>query len=122
MIKKLLVIGSLFLVSPVFGATICIEIPDAQILSIQKILDAENAQGKTRYAEYVPQTVNDYIQRVINPAIVSIEKRQKDEGMLKLKETLESLSIPAQQELVGTLIRKSQEEALARKAQEGVVK
>lgn len=110
MIKKLLVMGSLFLATPVLGATICIEVPDAQIPYVQAVATREKADS-----------VQAYLQKVVSGAIDSWQKQQDDEKLSKMRDMLQALPLPIQAELVLILEKKSQEDVAARKAQEGVV-
>lgn len=106
MFKKLLVMGSLFLATPAFGATICIDVPDAQMPYVQAVAAREKAES-----------IQAYLQKVVSGAIDSWQKQQDDDKLSKMRDMLQALPLQLQAELAVLLEKKSQED-VARKAQE----
>lgn len=102
LIRKMIVLGSLFLTASAFGATICVDIPDAQIPYIQAVATRENAES-----------VQAYLQNIVTSAVNSWQKQQEDEKLQGMKNTLQALSPTAQAELIATLQAKAIAEGVA---------
>lgn len=101
MLKKLVIISSLFLSAPVFGATICVDIPDEQIPFVQAVATREKAES-----------VQVYLQSVVTSAVNSWQKQLEDDKLQKMKEMLQSLSSAAQSALILALQAKAVQEGV----------
>lgn len=104
MLRKLVLVlvSSVMMSAPVFGATICIEIPDGQISYVQSVATREKAES-----------VQAYLQNVITSAVNSWQKQQDDEKLQAMKNTLQALSPASQAELIDALQARAVAEGVA---------
>ena len=98
MLRKLMLVlaSSTAMSAPVFGATICVDVPDAQIPYVQAVATREKAES-----------VQAYLQNVVTSAVNSWQKQQDDEKLQVMKNTLQALSPASQAELIAALQAKA---------------
>lgn len=84
-----------------FGATICVDIPDAQIPYVQNIVVKEKAES-----------VQSYLQTIVSAAVNSWQKQQDDEKLQAMKNMLQALSPASQAELIVALQAKAAQEGV----------
>ena len=94
-----------------YGATISIEIPDAQLPYVQVLLDRENEVGAGK-PDFVAFTAQSYIQKIVANIVNAWEKQLNDEKLIQMKTMLLALSPAAQAQLISSLEAKAQEEGV----------
>lgn len=91
-----------------------IDIPDAEVVYFQVVVNESNASEKIKNANYVDVTIEEHIRKLVLDIANSYKQQQVESRLVKMKNMMQALSPVAQAELEGILYAKA--------VQEGIIK